>query len=154
MTCEPWCVIHTEKKCSPRPTSAPPLRAHHLWPVLIPFLKIQRHRIELKRETPDYVVDLVSSMKVRCVDCVREIAPLRVRQKPGNKRSKTVGHGLFLAVACPLGPVTEHSGGTGCSRGKDDTAELQSIRKENQAYEARVMAARWTATSSNQVVMK
>lgn len=105
------------------------LTSHALWPLLLPFVSVEdcshedgkRFRLELRR-LPTALLDAALSMQVGCVACGQLIHPIRNRKPPKNRRSESVGQGLYLAVACPLAVSI------GCSRGHASSDEYLRIR--------------------------
>lgn len=107
--------------------TSPRLLAHVLWPSLKPHVVVEeckdgRARLELNNSLSRTLLTDALRMCVCCVACGADIHPVRSRKRPGNKRSKVVGHGLYLAVACPLPKRI------GCSRGKEARSEYTLIR--------------------------
>jgi hypothetical protein len=88
---------------------------HPRWPLIAPLVLVEpaeggRFRLELK-SVDNFVAESLLAMQVRCVRCANLIHPIRHRKAP-NQRSERLGHGLYLAVACPLKERV------GCSRGR------------------------------------
>lgn len=113
------------------------LRLHSLWPEIRPYVAIERDassstrvRIEI-RSLPRDVAAMALEMRVGCVSCGRPVHPVRVRKEPGNKRDESVGHGLYVAVACPLAV------NVGCSRGRAARDEYLRIEADVQGTDAR-----------------
>lgn len=110
--------------------ATPRLVDHGHWPQVLPFVVVEdcshedgsRFRLELKSLTPG-LASIALAMTVRCVACGADIHPIRSRKAPKNKRSETVGHGLYVAVACPLAQSI------GCSRGRCASDEYQRLRR-------------------------
>ncbi len=115
------------------------IRHHPLWTELLPYVKVEyaskesngrleRFRLEL-RNLPQDLAGQALGMQVCCADCGKLISPVRSRKAPENKRSETIGHGLYLAASCPLAV------NTGCSRGTAVREEYQAIRAEREGKE-------------------
>lgn len=117
------------------------LLAHPAWPRLRPYVAVERDassktrvRIELRR-MPPALVAVALAVEVGCVACGRAVNPIRARKGPGNKRSEAVGHGLYVAPACPL------SVNVGCSRGtavRDEYLAIQNDLAEDPQLELAV----------------
>lgn len=116
--------VATATSLATRPTS---ITHHVLWPDVAELLVVEpaeggRVRLEIKRVS-GLAMQWLLMLEVACAACGRTINPARVRKPPENSRSKSVGHGLYLAVACPLEVRI------GCSRGKRARDEYLRIQR-------------------------
>jgi hypothetical protein len=99
---------------------------HPRWPEFSLWLKAEPRgttkswRVEF-RSPPAGAAEWLLKIRVRCAACGAETSPVRTRKQPENKRHETVGHGLFLAVTCPV------SVNAGCCRGKAVKEEFARI---------------------------
>lgn len=107
---------------------APSMVLHPLWPALRPYFQIEecdrdggRFRVEVQR-LPDVLHAVALRVRVACCSCGHEMAPIRSRQPPGNKRNTHVGQSLYYACACPLEVRI------GCSRGIAARNEYRRIK--------------------------
>lgn len=107
------------------PTLPTPLLAHVMWPLLLPWVRIQtydrdgghahpRHRIELEVPPLEPFRQAVRALTIPCVSCGALIHPLRERE--GGGRGK-----LYVAVTCPLARRL------GCARGSQASEAYEQI---------------------------
>lgn len=94
-----------------------------VWELLKPFIKVEKYlregggaknprfRLELKRTTPEQVIDQALLLTTKCVSCAKKIHPVR-------ERSRGVA---YIAVTCPL------SVNVACSRNPAASLEYKRI---------------------------
>lgn len=108
------------------------IRAHSLWPEIRREVKVElyapdgghknpRFRLEFNKGIPWATKRRWMAITVACIECGREIHPVRARRNCGEVERTGC---LYIAAACPLDVRL------GCSRGSAVHEEYLAIRRD------------------------